>query len=199
MEYCPKCRGTITYDAGGRKYCATMDCATTVDEQVAQKVESKYILPLDQPEPIKGAKRNPVDYLFQALDWNFIKALGQLAKYGADKYDDKDGTINWKKSPLQRDKSPINHMVNHTTEYILGNKHPLGSPKWHLVAIAFNAMMEFFWYEKTHLESEAVAGRIDPYICIYCNNKLVNTSNTHCFTCGNKNCVGFDNEIKIKK
>lgn len=96
------------------------------------------------------AKREPVGYLFTSLDWNFIYAMAKLAKHGSDKYDTPgDSTPNYQKSILGRDKSPLNHLCRHLTSYMNKEEHDhFGHMKWHLVAIAFNAMMEFFWASK---------------------------------------------------
>jgi len=93
-------------------------------------------------------KRKEVDYLFTCLDWNFIKALGQLGKSGQKSQEDEGNIPNYQKVRRTGDKSNINHLINHITSYICKEPHPLGSRKWHLVAIAFNAMMEFFWVNK---------------------------------------------------
>ena len=172
MELCPNCKGTITYDAGGKKYCATKGCRgldlivednknkvnddglleleevfrRVNNHQVADEAESNY-----SPDQ---TKRKSVDYLFTCLDWNFIKDLAKLGHWsGIRRKENMNLKPGYMENRYTGDKSPINHMINHTTEYICGNEHPLGSPKWHLVAIAFNAMMEFFWYDKTHESS----------------------------------------------
>jgi len=95
----------------------------------------------------KEAKRDPADFRFDLLDWEFIYSLALLAKFGADKY----GELDWQKSRLSGDKSPMNHIIRHFFSYKADeayNHGDLTDPKYHLVAIAFNAMMEF-WYE-TH-------------------------------------------------
>lgn len=114
---------------------------------------------------VKGtAKRESVGYLFTVLDWNFIKALAQLAKHGSDKYDDPNDPVpNYQKGVLTRDKSPINHLCNHLTSYQLREPHDhLGSPKWHLVAIAFNAMIEFFHFKELEFKHHKITYNFDP-------------------------------------
>ena len=95
-------------------------------------------------EPV--AKRDPVSFRFDILDPEFLQALAAIADYGAKKY----GDLNWHKSRLTGDKSPVNHMFKHLLQYQGEMKydHPeIGSErKLHLAAVAFNAMMEF-WYE----------------------------------------------------
>jgi dATP/dGTP diphosphohydrolase len=91
------------------------------------------------------ATRNEVPYRFDILDWFFIKEMAVLAFIGAKKY----GDFNWKKSRLTGNSSPVNHMASHLSSYIQREEYDnptLGSdPKNHLLAIAFNAMMEY-WY-----------------------------------------------------
>lgn len=194
MKLCLNCKGAITYDAGGKEYCATNGCtgpiakftnkATqlagvcgscnqdlqalamvgswgcktpqcrnyglefvkfTVEDVVevkAEKVESVEILK-------NKTKRLPVDYLYTCLDWSFIRAMAKVGHRSATKREENMAWIpGYMEKPHTGDKAPINHLVNHTTDYILRKNHPMGCPKWHLVAIAWNAMMEFFWYEK---------------------------------------------------
>ena len=98
-------------------------------------------------EVILEAKRDPVSYRFDILDPSFIRKMAEIAAYGANKY----GDFNWHKSRLTREKGPINHMENHLNMY--KNEIPYEHPevgddkKIHLAAIAFNAMMEY-WYEE---------------------------------------------------
>lgn len=104
------------------------------------------------PRETTEAKRNPTSVRYDILDPEFLKCLAQIGHYGAEKY----GDLNWQKSRLGADKSPVNHIYKHLGAY--RNSEPydhkeLGQArKWHLAAIAFNAMMEF-WYESNDRES----------------------------------------------
>ena len=95
----------------------------------------------------KAAKRDKVNFRYDILCWGFIHAMAQIGHFGAEKY----GEFNWQKSGLMGDKSPINHIGNHLKQYIEGESYDhkeLGEErKYHLAAIAFNAMMEF-WHEE---------------------------------------------------
>ena len=97
------------------------------------------------------ATRDPIQFRFDILDPEFLEALAKIADYGAKKY----GEFNWHKSRLTGDKSPLNHIAKHFVFYHKGQQydHPeLGlEKKWHLAAIAFNAMMEF-WYESHEIK-----------------------------------------------
>lgn len=92
------------------------------------------------------AKRNPTKYRYDILMPEFIEALALIAAYGAEKY----GEYNWQQSRLTGDKGPVNHMDKHLNAY--KQRKPYDhlelskEPKFHLAAVAFNAMMEY-WYE----------------------------------------------------
>jgi Domain of unknown function (DUF5664) len=89
--------------------------------------------------------RNPVDFRYDILDPEFMHMLARVAHYGAEKY----GDFNWQKSRLAGNKSPLNHLEYHLNQYRqqLEYDHFDGRHCWHLAAIAFNAMMEF-WYSQ---------------------------------------------------
>ena len=94
------------------------------------------------------AKRDPVKYRYDVLYWNFIHAMAEIGYLGAEKY----GDFNYQQPGLTREKSPVNHIANHLGSYI--DNHPYDHPevgkerKYHLAAIAFNAMIE--WYHECH-------------------------------------------------
>jgi hypothetical protein len=93
-----------------------------------------------------AARRDLVAYRYDVLYWQFIHAMAQIGHFGAEKY----GELNYRQPGLQRDKSPINHIANHLRKFIENEPydHPeVGNQrKYHLAAIAFNAMMQF-WHE----------------------------------------------------
>lgn len=99
------------------------------------------------------AVRNSVDYRYDILDIEFERCLAQIAHYGAEKY----GEFNWHKSRLIGGRSPMNHIREHLALYLKRapyerfNKHP----SWHLAAVAFNAMMEFYWALREDAKPEA--------------------------------------------
>ena len=92
------------------------------------------------------ACRDKVVYRYDILYWNFIHAMAEIGAIGAEKY----GEFNYQKPGLERDKSPINHIANHLREFIekvpYNHKEVGNAKKYHLAAIAFNAMMQF-WHE----------------------------------------------------
>jgi hypothetical protein len=91
------------------------------------------------------AKRVPVDYIYHQLNWDFIHGLAQIASYAATKY----GSVQqYADSRLAGEKSPVNHMLRHIGQYITGESHDhFGNVESHLLAIAYNAMMEFHYYQ----------------------------------------------------
>jgi len=102
-----------------------------------------------KPEAI----RDSVGYRYDVLYWNFIHAMAEIGHIGAEKY----GDLNYQQSKLRRDKSPVNHMANHLRQYINGEKHDkLGDRKYQLAAIAFNAMMEFYYSENKDASSPKI-------------------------------------------
>lgn len=91
------------------------------------------------------AQRDSVNYRYDILDPVFLQLMAEIANYGAIKY----GDFNWKKSRLTGEKSPINHIYRHLYKYRTGQTYDhceVGTEKYiHLAAIAFNAMMEFYY------------------------------------------------------
>lgn len=92
------------------------------------------------------AKRDEKGYRFDILDPEFLRSLARIADFGARKY----GEYNWHKSRMVGHADPCNHILDHLTKYKLNKPFDhatLGEHrKMHLAAIAFNAMMEY-WYE----------------------------------------------------
>lgn len=135
----------------------------------------------------KEAKRNSTNVRYDVIMAEFEKTLAQIGHYGAETY----GDLNWQKSRLRGGKGPINHIRKHLTDYRLGEPydHPeIGTDKKiHLAAIAFNAMMEF-WYESqpagqstsTTIESVEQSTPIHELICPH----GINVMNVMCDLCG---------------
>lgn len=96
----------------------------------------------------KEAIRDSHPLRYDILDPEFEELMARVADYGAKKY----GDFNWHRSRLTGDKGPMNHIRKHWKSYMLNEPydHPeLGTHrKMHLVAIAFNAMMEFYYENK---------------------------------------------------
>jgi hypothetical protein len=88
------------------------------------------------------AKRLPVEHRYDLLDPTFLHWMARLAAYGAKKY----GECNWTKSRLVGMNGAPNHIAEHLRQYVQNEPydHFDGDVRWHLVAVAFNAMIEFF-------------------------------------------------------
>ena len=93
-----------------------------------------------------SVKRVPVDFRYDAINPDFLKALARIGNYAAEKYG------SWEQytaARLEGDKSCINHIYEHLRQYQLGEVHDkFGNLKMQLAAIAYNAMMEWYYLEK---------------------------------------------------
>jgi hypothetical protein len=99
----------------------------------------------DQP------KRHPVDFDYQGLNLVFLKWLAKIPVYATEKYGSWSQYTN---APLVGEKSCINHIYEHLRQYQMGESydHFDGDSRWHLVATAYNAMMQFFYHTKFGFE-----------------------------------------------
>jgi hypothetical protein len=88
-------------------------------------------------------KRQPVDYRWDGINWDFIKGFAKIANYAGQKYGSPEQYTGGR---LEGEKSPINHIYEHLRQYQAGEKHDhFGSLEAQLWAIGYNAMMEFFY------------------------------------------------------
>jgi hypothetical protein len=92
------------------------------------------------------AKRVPVNYQYHQLNWDFIHGMAAVAMYASEKY----GSVQqYANSRLLGEKSPMNHLLDHYRQYVTGQPHDhFNTIEAHLVAIAYNAMMEYFYFQK---------------------------------------------------
>jgi hypothetical protein len=116
----------------------------------------------DQPvddHPVE-AKRVPVDYIYHQLNWDFIHGMATIASYAAFKY----GSVQqYADSRLAGEKSPVNHMAAHLKSYIVGEKHDhFQTMEAHLLAIAYNAMMEYYYFKQYGREEYKL--NVDPRV-----------------------------------
>lgn len=106
--------------------------------------------PVGVADPIKpsdegAVKRHPVDFQYHRLNWQFLKMMGMIAHYADEKY---GHTEQYTLGRLEGDKSPLNHISEHMRQYITDEPHDrFGNRSFHLAAIAYNAMMEFYYNE----------------------------------------------------
>jgi hypothetical protein len=86
-------------------------------------------------------KRQPVNYLWSKLNWNFLKMLAEIAQYAEGKYGCAE---QYMKARLEGQASPINHIYEHLRAFQAGEPHDrFGTVEHQLAAIAYNAMMEY--------------------------------------------------------
>ncbi len=104
----------------------------------------------------KQTKRDPVDFRYDALNWDFIKMLAQIASYASGKYGSAE---QYKHSRLEGEKSPFNHIQEHMRQYFFeGVDHDhFGDPRFHLAAIAYNAMMEYYYHTHFGMSKSVLA------------------------------------------
>jgi hypothetical protein len=112
--------------------------ASTTDEPSAPSAPS---------EPKRVPKRVPVDFIYEALNPTFLKWMAKIGTYAGEKY---GSWHQYKDARLAGDKSPINHIYEHLRQFVMGEPydHFDGDVRWHLVAIAYNAMMSFYYVTK---------------------------------------------------
>jgi hypothetical protein len=111
----------------------------------------------------KTVKREPVDFDFTALNWDFIKQLAQIPPYAAEKYGSWE---QYRDARLRGEKSPLNHIFEHARMYMMGEPYEkfdahLGR---HLVAIAYNAMMEWYYLHRWGHEMHALSLQSPPTV-----------------------------------
>jgi hypothetical protein len=97
--------------------------------------------------PSPTATRVPVDFRYDALNPAFLKMLARIAAYADTKY---GSWSQYTKSRLTGEKGPVNHMQEHLRAYVMGEGYDRfdGDPRWHLAAIAYNAMMAYWYHSK---------------------------------------------------
>jgi hypothetical protein len=93
------------------------------------------------------AIRIPVDYRYDAINPTFLKMLARIGSYADQKY---GAWEQYTRKRLVGEKSPVNHIQEHLRAYVTGEPydHFDGDPRWHLAAIAYNAMMAYFYHSK---------------------------------------------------
>jgi hypothetical protein len=87
-------------------------------------------------------KRVPVPWNYEGLNPEFLERMATIPPYAAEKYGSWEQYLD---ARLSGEKSPVNHIMGHLKEFRLRRLYDKfdGHPSWHLVAIAYNAMMEW--------------------------------------------------------
>lgn len=108
----------------------------------------------------KGGRRDAVQFRYDLLNWDFLAGMAVVAAYASTKYDDTPtqpwGELNYQQHELAGEKSPLNHIGHHYHQYITGQPYDKFDKDrgWHLIAIAYNAMMAFYYLDKKQRERE---------------------------------------------
>ena len=123
-------------------------CVKPLPEDVPSVVEcfGAHVFPAETKAE-EAAKRVPVDYRYDALNPTFLLWMARIGAYATEKYGD---WSQYTHSRLVGVHSPVNHIYEHLRSYAEGipYDHFDKDVRWHLVAVAYNAMMEFFYYGK---------------------------------------------------
>jgi len=94
---------------------------------------------------LDGQKRVPVAFRYDAVIPGFLKQMAEVGHYAANKYGAWEQYLDGR---LVGEKSPINHIYEHLRQYVEGEPydHFEGDRRRHLVAVAYNALMEWAYY-----------------------------------------------------
>jgi hypothetical protein len=87
-------------------------------------------------------RRDPVAFRYDAVLPGFMKQLAELGHHASEKYGSWEQYLN---ARLTGEKSPVNHIYDHLRAYAEGEPydHFEGDVSRHLVAVAYNALMEW--------------------------------------------------------
>lgn len=94
----------------------------------------------------KKTTRNPVSYLYTKLVWGFIKHMAMIAVHAEAKYTKAE---QYTHDRLIGQAGPLNHICEHLRQYLENETDDkTNSVEDHLASIAYNAMMEWYYYKK---------------------------------------------------
>ena len=112
-------------------------------ERIAADVDPQTF-PVAAPE---APKRDPVDFRYDAINPTFLKWMAKIGAYADQKY---GAWEQYTKARLTGEKAPVNHIYEHLRQYVAGEPydHFDHDARWHLVAVAYNAMMAFYYHSK---------------------------------------------------
>jgi hypothetical protein len=91
--------------------------------------------------------RVPVDFRYDAVHPTFLHWMARIGSYADTKY---GAWEQYTRARLVGEKAPVNHIFDHLRKYQMGEAydHFDGDVRWHLVAVAYNAMMAFYYHSK---------------------------------------------------
>lgn len=107
------------------------------------------------------ATRVPVGFNFGGLNWDFLKLMAEIVPYADVKY---KSFAQYTKSRMTGDASPVNHMAEHLRQYMMDEPydHFDGDRGRHLVAIAYNSMIEWWYLKNFGPETHPLKSRKQP-------------------------------------
>lgn len=97
----------------------------------------------DEKKPIRVS----VDYIYEAINPEFLHGFARIGGYAAEKYGAWD---QYTHARLVGEKSPLNHAQDHMRQFRIRKPYDRwdGDIRWHLVAAGYNLMMEYFYTSK---------------------------------------------------
>lgn len=103
-------------------------------------------LPKEKEEitPVQTAKREEIKECYDAILPDFMEMMALLGGHAKEKYGSWE---QYQDSRLVGNSSPITHILAHITQYRKNKPYDRfdGTRKWHLIAVAYNAMMELHY------------------------------------------------------
>ena len=132
--FCSRCMHEIIFDAGTILDFSCSKCRLTEPNWIVEGHEEVEV------------KRHPVTYRFDGLNWDFIKMMAEICYLADQKYGSAE---QYADGELKGEKSPLNHIPEHLRQYVTGEPHDyFEDPIYHLVAIAYNAMMQALYHRR---------------------------------------------------
>lgn len=113
-----------------------------------RKVVSELLDPMAHGKKLaESVLREPVNFNYTGLNWDFLKLMAEIVPYADAKY---TSFAQYTHARLEGEKSPANHMAEHLRQYMMNEPydHFDGDRGRHLAAIAYNAMMEWYYLKK---------------------------------------------------
>ena len=107
-----------------------------------ERIRAEHARAVGAPPPVGEVRRDPVKFRYDAVLPGFLRQLAEVGHYAAEKYGSWEQYLD---ARLEGNKSPVNHIYEHLRQYQEGEAydHFEGDVSRHLVAVAYNAMMEW--------------------------------------------------------
>lgn len=101
------------------------------------------------PITFNEAIRGTVAYDYNAINPDFLEGLAMIAMHATEKYGSWE---QYRNGRLTGNKAPLTHVFSHVMDYRRQRGYDRfdGQIKWHLIAAAYNLMMEFTYIQDGH-------------------------------------------------